>query len=97
MTNKEAIEILRHIVQVADTSDCGIKEIDGIDEEAIDMAIKALEQEPKTGHWIYSRCDMYECSKCGMTYTDLSCGDNMADYCPYCGSYNGNDDNENCD
>ena len=51
MTNKEAIEILRHIVQVADTSDCGIKEIDGIDEEAIDMAIKALEQEPKTGHW----------------------------------------------
>ena len=48
MTTEEAIQILRHIVQVADTSDCGIKEIDGIDEEAIDMAIKALEQEPKT-------------------------------------------------
>ena len=42
MTTEEAIQILRHIVQVADTSDCGIKEIDGIDEEAIDMAIKLI-------------------------------------------------------
>ena len=49
MTREEAIQVLRHIIQVADTSDCGIKEIDGIDEEALDMAIKALEQEPK---WI---------------------------------------------
>ena len=44
MTREEAIQVLHHIVQVADTSDCGIKEIDGIDEEALDMAIKALEQ-----------------------------------------------------
>ena len=46
MTREEAIQVLHHIVQVADASDCGIKEIDGIDEKAIDMAIKALEQEP---------------------------------------------------
>ena len=43
MTREEAIQVLRHIIQVADTSDCGIKEIDGIDEEALDMAIKALQ------------------------------------------------------
>jgi len=46
MSREEAIQVLRHIIQVADTSDCGIKEIDGIDEEALEMAIKALEQEP---------------------------------------------------
>lgn len=46
MTREEAIKVLHHIVQVADISDCGIKEIDGIDEEAIEIAIKALEQEP---------------------------------------------------
>ena len=39
---EEAIQVLRHIVQVADTSDCNIKEIDGTDEKAINMAISAL-------------------------------------------------------
>ena len=43
MTREEAIQVLRHIIQVADTSDCGIKEIDGIDEEALEIAIKALQ------------------------------------------------------
>ena len=46
MTREEAKQVLRHIIQVADTSDCGIKEIDGTDEEALEMAIKALEIEP---------------------------------------------------
>ena len=44
------------------------------DAEALDMAIKALEQEPKTGHWIEhpeietstpEYLMFYECSECG--------------------------------
>ena len=39
-------------------------------EEALDMAIKALEQEPKTGHWIEEFVDTegevrFTCSCCG--------------------------------
>ena len=57
MTREEAVQVLRHIIQVADTSDCGIKEIDGIDEDALDMAIKALNREPRiTGKWT-SECE----------------------------------------
>ena len=32
---------------------------------ALKMAIKALEQEPKTGHWIWKTEDVYKCSECG--------------------------------
>lgn len=38
----EVIGILKHIIEVADTNSCGVKEIDGIDEEAINNAIQAL-------------------------------------------------------
>lgn len=56
--------------------------------DALNMAIKALEQEPRKGHWIehphewgdnwqYSR---YECSCChNWAYHDT-------DYCPNCGA-----------
>ena len=57
MTREEAIQVLRHITQVADTSDCGIKEIDGIDEEALDMAIKSIEN---IGHITDRPCDVCE-------------------------------------
>jgi rubrerythrin len=40
----------------------------------------------KTGHWIESRCDMYECSECGHTYTDLSGERYGMNYCPVCGA-----------
>jgi hypothetical protein len=38
--------------------------------QPIDEAIKALEQEPKTGHWISywdeeARCYVYKCPECG--------------------------------
>ena len=61
--------------------------------EAFDMAIKALEQQPKRGKWIrgfgmgntYSW--FYECSKCGEQVKGDYCGCNY-NYCPYCGSDN---------
>ena len=54
-----------------------------------DMAIKALEQEPKTGHWIntgnyytgaYETIDYVKCSCCGAESLE------EGDYCPNCGA-----------
>ena len=52
----------------------------------IEMAISALEQEPKTGHWIKIKpyplqMHDYECSECGHE-TD----DDTEDYCSSCGA-----------
>lgn len=58
---------------------------------ATEYAIKALEQEPKIGHWVnlnkdnIGRCDDYgspyvECSICH-EYNDTE----QTDYCPHCG------------
>ena len=47
MTNEQAIATLNHIIEVANKSDCGVKEIDGIDEDAIRMGIEALEKVEK--------------------------------------------------
>lgn len=51
--------------------------------EALDMAISALEQESKIGHWIG-----YKCSECGNTldFNGLNCGRGDANYCPNCGA-----------
>ena len=46
MTREEVIQVLRHIIQVAVTSECGIKEIDGTDVEALEMAINELSWVP---------------------------------------------------
>ena len=73
MTNKEAIEELKKV----DTLDMPARLC-----EAHYMAIKALEQEPKTGHWIdmdegFSPC---ECSECKSVEFIKS------KYCPNCGA-----------
>ena len=45
MTESEAIELLKHILYVSDHSDeCNNVEIDGLYQEALDVAIKALEE-----------------------------------------------------
>lgn len=47
----------------------------------IDMAIQALEQEPKTGHWIEDEYEMeVRCSACGEE------NDMCSKYCPNCGA-----------
>ena len=57
--------------------------------EALDMAIKALEQQPKTGHWIadvdrwgdiVTTVNGYRCSECNTFDTDKD------NYCPNCGA-----------
>ena len=58
--------------------------------QAKDMAIKALEQEPKIGHWVHSKyCDY--CSECGCDIPAYIIDwkwhkDVEAKYCPQCGS-----------
>lgn len=58
---------------------------------ALDLAIKALEQQPKTGHWIEEEVFdgevAYKCSKCGGLF-ELENGtpkDNEYNFCPKCG------------
>lgn len=54
--------------------------------EALTMAIRIIEQEPKAGHWIdcdnvedYS-ADGYDCSVCGVN------AEYATSYCPNCGA-----------
>ena len=62
-------------------------------EDALQYVIGMLEQEPKTGHWIWNIDKTYcKCSKCG-----IGMGHTEYDYCPNCGADmreadNGNDD-----
>jgi len=95
MTREEAIRNINALNAV-----CGQK--DFYDEkffEALDMAIKALEQEPKTGHWIGHR---EHCENLGVIPSGLGaykwcsncdCGIDAKEwhrtdynYCPNCGA-----------
>lgn len=88
MTKEEAIETL--------TS----KDVHNSDKmlEALDMAIKSLEQEPKIGHWIpMGLVDAndnrnYECSECH--HGDTHAKTQIVPYCWYCGSKMESEDKE---
>lgn len=84
MTRKEAIN------RLYDAKD-GYKEY--LTDDAIDLAIKALEQEPRKGHWIeYSWNDNglarwgLECDKCHKKYKYGGEIWNNPNYCPNCGA-----------
>ena len=61
-----------------------------VDDET--LAIKALEQQPKTGHWIekddFDGDTYYDCSECGESFCliDGTPTDNLYNYCPNCGA-----------
>lgn len=81
MTRKEAINILT----------CGIAEVEWAYPmeyaTALDMAIDALDQEPKRGKWIDvsgSWAVKNACDQCGEIVFQPN-----YNYCPNCGSYNG--------
>jgi len=81
MTREEAIAILNHNVSAC---------LHGTEwGEALEMAIKALEQEPRKGHWImtsdylttaYGSVDYVKCSCCGEDSLE------EGNYCPNCGA-----------
>ena len=47
--------------------------------------LPSVTPQPKMGRWIPNRCDMYICSKCSHTYTDLSGERYGMNFCPFCG------------
>ena len=66
--------------------------MDVIDADNCEKIIKALEQEPKTGHWMPSHIPesiLDECSECG-----FSCGAFTFNYCPNCGARMKSEDKE---
>ena len=81
MNSKEAIEIIKEYKYKLEVS-CS-NQLDK-DIEALDLAVKALEERPK-GKWEYNRNGLIYCNRCG-NYLKF-----MANYCPNCGSDNGGD------
>ena len=88
MTREEAINTLGNFKRYI--SGGGVTDLKA--NEAIDMAIEALQAEKPTGYWI-SRIDtgtwMLECSVCGCRVQEepyrIAVGEN-ATRCPYCGA-----------
>jgi len=79
MTREEAINIMSQMIKDEEgfLSDNTV--------EAHKMAIKALEQEPKTGHWIDDKCAV-----CGKGIEDLIASpewyrNEAPNFCPFCG------------
>ena len=81
MTREEAIKIIK--------SECYVFNPFNFDSArmintALDMAIKALEQEPRKGHWQVKdtypqECECWDCSECQETVFEKS------NFCPNCG------------
>lgn len=90
MTNEEAREIIK---QFRDRQGNSIDDI-----EALDLAIKALEQQPKTGHWLDKKTTIkgghglaygrYGCSVCKKKQPSKT------DFCPCCGADMRGENNE---
>lgn len=86
MTREKAIEIINYHKILVDEDKSGLLD-KRLEYEAIDIAIKALKQEQKVGHWIKNkgyddRDNFFTCSECGRTI-NIICGETLTDY-PYC-------------
>ena len=83
MTREEAIEVGKTLQG----------DYDSILQQFIKVALNALEQEPKTGHWVMSEDGLYRpiCDKCGAhpwkgyipTVEEVT---KVYNYCPNCGA-----------
>lgn len=95
MTKEERKNVLHCLKVMADEEVCeecdlyGTTGTDHCEYDCVKMAIKALEQEPKTGYWraIYQGDEIidYRCSECefGSTFGKSTYRMN---YCPNCGA-----------
>ena len=87
MTRKEAIEKIKMILAECAEDEDAVCYVTFDDADALDMAIKALEQEQKTGQWIFvdKAHEHAHCSECGYGNVDLFNG-RPHNYCPNCGA-----------
>ena len=77
MTKKEAIKVIDGRFEIMDY--CENARL----EEALDLAIKALEQpERKKGKWIYNSPVTMKCDQCGLVIKDWDW--HRFKYCPNC-------------
>ena len=51
-----------------------------------------IEPKRKNGKWIFLGPNGFKCSRCGR-YLGIEYGDVKMNFCPHCGSYNGEGDN----
>lgn len=66
------------------------------------MNLPSAQPEPKTGEWNFDGNRMYECTNCGVAYTEYQFEKMRVRYndpkfpkfCPNCGSYNGGDSDD---
>jgi Zn finger protein HypA/HybF involved in hydrogenase expression len=92
MTREEAINDLKDFIDTYITchgeEDTIAVSLDNVDVEAFSMAIKALEQEPRKGHWIkgytFPDGEYWKCDKCN----ELIKVKYPMHYCNNCGSDN---------
>lgn len=86
MTNEEAIANLK-MISVAFVEPI-TKEQRKLINDTFDMAIEALEQEPKTGHWIKDNpFTKPYCSECKTSCIGLHGFDyTLTNFCPNCGA-----------
>ena len=81
MTIEKAIEILQELWRYKETDKYREAEI----RQALDLAIQALKQKPKTGHWTEKFNDI----EGEVRFTCSSCGEYQlfeTDFCPECGA-----------
>ena len=77
MTTKDAINHLFYKIAYAKRSD--EKWVDCIHIDALELAVRAMAEERKKGHWVVDEDGNIECSECG----HRGVGDN---YCEHCGA-----------
>ena len=79
MTNQEAIEVLTTKLNIAYFTD--------EDNEALGLAIKALEERPQ-GEWYYNNQNGWHCSICNESVKDMPTAMGIAtfNFCPNCGA-----------
>ena len=101
MSREEAIEKIKMILEECTEDEDAVSYVTSYDADALDMAIKALEQEPcKKCHNInpdYAECDQFVCSNCGIELQDWHRVERDEDgdvtyheyefhFCPNCGA-----------
>lgn len=91
MTRQEAIELLKLDRDMANFNPITgekmpMNEYNAKSVEALDMAIEALEQEPKRGKLIAIDDTHDQCMECGAIFCITSSDEWKVNYCPNCGA-----------